>query len=89
MDCFAARAGCNSGACGSIIYTTMSFLLCYKLQSRLEATEELLWSYVQRVHGYMSIRDDHILFWVPEGCESLFLLLGGDLARCAGLDYVD
>lgn len=46
---------------------------CYRLTARLDYDEELIWSYVQRTGGSLSIRGDCIDFWIP-GSARLFLI---------------
>ena len=63
-------------------------LLCFRLTSLMDYDEEVIWAYVQRSGGYISIRNDCIDFWVPRHAVVLFLCAWPDLERRTMDDYV-
>lgn len=63
-------------------------LKCYRLTYRNEYDEEIIWAYVQRSGGQLSIRQDCIDFWVPSHAEVLFVCAWPELERHPELDYV-
>jgi hypothetical protein len=50
--------------------------------------EELVWSLVQRHGGHLSIRVDHILFWLAPEWEVILNISFPDLRRISSEDYL-
>ena len=65
-----------------------SVLLCFRLHARVSYDEEIVWAYVQRAGGHLSIRGDVIDFWVPKHAVLLLLCAWPDLERRAQDDYI-
>ena len=63
-------------------------LLCYRLHPRMDYDEEIIWAYVQRSGGSLSIKSYCIDFWIPAHAEVLLLCAWPDLERVARLDYI-
>jgi len=66
-----------------------SVLRCYRLGYGCDYDEEIVWAYVQRSGGHLSIRGDCIDFWVPVAAELFLVLTWPDLERRSDLDYLD
>ena len=62
-------------------------LLCFRLYATVDYDEELIWEFVQRHHGYVSLRGDCVDYWIPKEYLVLFTLAYPDLTRQASLDY--
>ena len=62
-------------------------LLCFRLYSTVDYDEELIWEFVQRHHGHISIRGDCIDFWIHRDYVCLLTLAYPDLTRQRSLDY--
>lgn len=70
-------------------YHRMNILLkCWRLDYRSGYDEELVWALVQRHGGHISIRVDHILFWLHPDWEVVLVLAFPDLRRVPGEDYL-
>lgn len=63
-------------------------LLCYRLTARSGLDEELVWSYVQRIGGHISLRSDCIDFWIPPEAELFLVCAWPELERHCELDYI-
>ena len=63
-------------------------LCCYRLDYRSGYDEEMVWSLVQKYGGSISIRVDHILFWLAPEWAVVLVLAFPDLERCPELDYL-
>lgn len=63
-------------------------LLCYRLNASVKLDEEVIWAYVQRSGGHISIRQDVIDFWIPPQAEVLLLCAWPELERRPDLDYI-
>jgi hypothetical protein len=63
-------------------------LACYRLDSRMDYDEEVIWAWVQRHGGHLSIKGDCIDFWIPAEYESMFVLGWSDLRRKSEFDYI-
>jgi hypothetical protein len=63
-------------------------LLCYRLDSRMDLDEEVIWAFVQRHGGQVSIRGDCIDFWIPVEYQSMFVLAWSQLRRKSEFDYI-
>lgn len=63
-------------------------LFCYRLSARSSLDEEVIWQYVQRSGGHISIRQDCIDFWVTAAAELFLVCAWPELERRADLDYI-
>jgi hypothetical protein len=63
-------------------------LVCYRLDSRMNYDEEVIWAFVQRHGGQLSIRGDCIDFWIPVEYQSMFVLAWSQLRRKSEFDYI-
>lgn len=64
-------------------------LKCYRYSYKSNCDPELVWEFVERQGGFMTIRGDCIDFFVSSTWEALFLLaFGHELERRAIFDYV-
>ena len=63
-------------------------LLCYRLTARSGLDEEIVWAYVQRSGGSLSIRGDCIDFWVRPEAELFLVCAWPELVRMPSLDYI-
>lgn len=70
------------------MHTLEPVLLCFRLYSTVDYDEEVIWEFVQRHRGFISLRADCIDFWIPREYLSLFTLAYPDLTRQASFDYV-
>ena len=61
---------------------------CYRLESRCDYDEEMVWKLVQRHGGWIAIRGDCIDFWIHESWEVVLLLAFPGLIRKQDFDYV-
>jgi hypothetical protein len=66
-----------------------SVLRCYRLTHQCSYDEEVIWAYVQRSGGHLSIRGDCIDYWVPPRAELFLILTWPDLERRDDLDLLD
>jgi len=74
--------------CGCILNCRrVMHLHCYRLKDRNDYDEESIWALVQRHGGYISIKYDHIDFWIAEPWDSLLVIAYPDLERHPELDY--
>ena len=69
-------------------YMLETTILCYRLNSLMPYDEEEIWSLVQSVGGYLSIRGDCIDYWVPRPYAVFLVLKYPGLERRADLDYI-
>ena len=67
--------------------TTPTFF-CYRLTYRNEYDEDVIWAFVQRSGGHISIRQDSIDYWVTARYQSLLVCAWPDLERHPELDYI-
>ena len=63
-------------------------LFCYRLKASLDYDEEIVWAYVQRSGGSLSIRTDCIDFWIPPSAEVFLVCAWPELERRGDLDYI-
>lgn len=63
-------------------------LLCYRLAAGMDYDEEVIWAFVQRHGGHLSIKGDCIDFWIPVEYQSMFVLAWSQLRRKAEFDYI-
>ena len=63
-------------------------LVCYRLDSSMSYDEEVIWAFVQRHGGQLSIRGDCIDFWIPVEYQSVFVLAWSELRRKSEFDYI-
>ena len=63
-------------------------LFCYRLRSDVDYDSEIVWSYVQRTGGHISIRADSIDFWVTPPAELFLVCAWPLLERRRDQDYV-
>lgn len=63
-------------------------LRCYRLYASIDLDEEIIWAYVQRSGGFLSIRGDCIDFWVPPSAELFLVCAWPELVRYPNLDYI-
>ena len=63
-------------------------LFCYRLTARCSIDEEIVWAYVQRSGGHISIRTDCIDFWIPPHAEVFLVCAWPELTRRKDLDYI-
>ena len=63
-------------------------LKCYRLTYRSEYDEEVIWAYVQRSGGHISIRQDSIDYWVDSRAELFLNCAWPDLERHPELDLI-
>jgi hypothetical protein len=61
-------------------------LRCFRLTVSIGYDEEVIWAYVQRSGGHISIRGDCIDFWVPNRAVTMFLCAWPDLVPQPQLD---
>lgn len=59
----------------------------YPFKDRHMDTEQI-WSYVQRVGGWLNILVDRIEYYVPQSAELLLLIAWPQLQRLPDRDYV-
>jgi hypothetical protein len=50
--------------------------------------EEVIWAFVQRHGGQLSIKGDCIDFWIPVEYQSMFALAWSELRRKSEFDYI-
>lgn len=62
-------------------------MLCFKCTSSLDVRERL-WQLIQFKTGFISDRYTHMMFWIPEQCVDLALLIDPTLERCCREDYI-
>lgn len=60
--------------------------LCYRLTQRSEYDEEVIWAYVQRSGGHISIRQDCIDYWIPPRHQTMLLCAWPELEPQPQLD---
>jgi hypothetical protein len=63
-------------------------LVCYRLDSHMLLDEEVIWAFVQRHGGHLSIKGDCIDFWIPQQYESMFVCAWSQLRRKSEFDYI-
>ena len=63
-------------------------LVCYRLDSSMSYDEELVWSYVQRHGGCISLRGDCRDFWIDPLYSSWLVIAWPRLRRLPDRDYV-
>ena len=63
-------------------------LVCYRLDAHMLLDEEVIWAFVQRHGGHLSIKGDCIDFWIPVKYESMFVLAWSQLRRKPEFDYI-
>ena len=63
-------------------------LICYRLTYRSSYDEEVIWAFVQRSGGHISIRQDSIDYWIPIRYETLLVCAWPDLERHPELDLI-
>jgi hypothetical protein len=63
-------------------------LVCYRLDHNMPYDSESVWALVQRHQGHLSIRVDHILFWLDPYWECLLIMSFPQLRRVRKEDYV-
>ena len=63
-------------------------LKCYRMDYRSGYDEEMVWSLVQRHGGHLSIRVDHILFWLEPEWEIILVMAFPELERIPREDYL-
>ena len=61
-------------------------LRCYRLTYRSEYDEEVIWAFVQRSGGHLSIRQDCIDYWIPVRYQTLLLCAWPELEPQPQLD---
>lgn len=67
----------------------IQYLLCFRLQAwAVDYDEEVIWEFVQRHGGFLSIRHDSIDYWLDQRYEVFVLLAWPELVRIPSLDYV-
>lgn len=62
-------------------------ILCYKCTAHAR-TREQLWTLIQNKSGFISDRYTHMMFWFPEQCVNLALLIDPTLERIPREDYL-
>jgi hypothetical protein len=60
--------------------------LCYRLTYRSQYDEEVIWAFVQRSGGHISIRQDCIDYWITPRYQSLLLCAWPELEPQPQLD---
>jgi hypothetical protein len=63
-------------------------LICYRLDSSMPYDSELIWAWVQRHEGLVSVRGDCVDFWIDPQYSSLLVLAWPLLRRRPDWDYV-
>lgn len=66
----------------------LKYHVCYRLGLAADLDEEVVWAFVQRHGGWLSIRQECIDFWIHEDWASLLVLAWPALIRVPALDYV-
>lgn len=66
----------------------VEYLLCFRLLAACAYDEEVVWAFVQRHGGFLSIRADCIDFWLHERYALLVTIAWPGLLRIPALDYV-
>lgn len=69
-------------------YKPTPSLVCYRLDARMCLDEELVWAFVQRHQGHLSIKGDCIDFWIPVAYQTLFVCAWSQLRRKPELDMI-
>ena len=64
-----------------------SRIQCYKCTAS-ELTREQLWRLIQFKQGFIGDRYSHMLFWIPNQCVDLALLIDPTLERIPKEDYL-
>jgi hypothetical protein len=66
--------------------TAEPILRCYRLTYRSEYDEEVIWAFVQRSGGHLSIRQDSIDYWIPVRYQTLLVCAWPELEAQPQLD---
>lgn len=62
--------------------------VCYRFEYDMDYDREIIWAFVQRSGGEISLRKDSILYWVDPAYESLLVCAWPELKREPNHDFI-